>query len=1479
VAAWFARRFPDGPTEPQAQGWAEIAAGRHTLIAAPTGSGKTLAAFLVCIDRIYRTHEAAVAEAAVPVAAAGPAGAARGDGADSGPEPAAGPQVVYVSPLKALAVDIWQNLERPLREIAETAADLGLSAPDLRVAVRTGDTAAAERAAMLKRPPDFLITTPESLYLLVTAERGRAMLAPAATVIVDEIHAVAGNKRGSHLALTLERLEYLTTGPLQRIGLSATQRPIQTVARLLVGAGPERSNPDGSPRCAIVDTGHRRDLDLALELPDDELGAVASAEHMAAILDMIAAHVQEHRTTLVFVNTRRLAERVAHQLGERLGEDQVAAHHGSLSRDRRQRVETRLRSGDLRALVATASLELGIDIGPVELVCQIGSPRSFATLLQRVGRSNHTRTGTPSGRLYPTSRDELVECAALLRGARSGRLDALQVPAGPLDILAQQMIAECAAADWAEDELLALFRRAAPFAELTAGDFGVVAELVSDGISTGRGRRAAYLHRDQVGGRLRGRRGARLAALTSGGAIPELGDFRVLAEPDGTLVGTVNEDWAIESMAGDVFLLGTTSWRIRRVEPGIVRVEDARGAPPSVPFWLGEAPGRTMELSEEVCAIRQGVGLRVADGRRAEAAGWLEAECGLGADAAETIVAYLAAGLAQLGVLPDMDTIVLERFFDEAGGMQLVGHAPFGARLNRALGLALRKRFCVTFDFELQAAASDDAILLSLGPQHSFPLERVPKFLASRTVEDVVRQAVLTSPMFASRWRWNLNRSLAVLRMRGGKKNPPAIQRMEADDIMAAVFPTLAACQENVAPGPLEIPDHPIVRQTLDDCLREAMDIDGLKDLLGQIESGQVNVVVRDTTEPSVLAHEILNGKPFTYLDDAPLEERRSRAVPLRRGLPVEAHELGRLDPDAIERVAAQVRPEPRDADELHDLLMTVVAHRPEPHWQPLFDSLVASRRAVTVRPATTVGELWAPVERRPAVEVLFPGAAFEPDHPCPVPSRLPDQDAAAADSLRGHLECRGPSSVTELSEATGLPETLVIRGLARLEAEGFAIRGEFTAPGAAEYCARRLLARIHVYTRQRLRREIEPVSARDFMRFLMRWQHVADGTRREGRFGVLAVIEQLQGYETAAGVWESAVLASRVEGYRRDWLDELCLSGQVAWGRLTVRDPQADPGDPRPRSAYLPDPGPLRNGQADQRSGRNGQPGPESRHDGQLSPAARRSGLTPSRATPITLTIRDDLPWLLAAARGDLQPAEPGPGRTRDILDALARHGALFRPDLASVTGRLPYEVEEALWDGVARGLVTADGFRAVRSLLRRGGRDNAFGRRGLRRGLRGGGSSAAAGGSAGRWSLLPAPAAAPDRDELAEAIAEQLIARWGVIFRDLAAREHLAVPWREILWALRRMEARGTVRGGRFVTGFSGEQFAHADAIDVLRTARKQPRNGETITISAADPLNLTGVVLPGPRIPAIGASTVTYTDGAVPAATTAQAIGEPA
>jgi ATP-dependent helicase Lhr and Lhr-like helicase len=1366
VRAWFERRFPAGPTEPQAEGWREVAAGGHTLIAAPTGSGKTLAAFLVCIDRLYR---------GVPVT---------------------GPQVVYVSPLKALATDIHQNLEAPLREIAAVAAELGLDAPAIRVAVRTGDTAAAERTAMLKNPPDILITTPESLYLLVTAERSRSMLRGTRTVIVDEIHAVAVNKRGSHLALTLERLAHVAEGPVQRVGLSATVRPIEAVARLLVGAGEDRDNPDGTPQCAIVDSGHRRQLDLALELPDDELGAVATGEQMAQILDMIAGHVAGHRTTLVFVNTRSMAERVAHQLGERLGEElgaQVAAHHGSLSKGRRQRVEARLRAGDLRALVATASLELGIDIGPVEMVCQIGSPRSIATFLQRVGRSNHTRTGTPAGRLYPTSRDELVECAALLRGVRRGRLDALVIPERPLDILAQQMVAESAAEQWAEGELLSLARRAAPFRDLSREDFDDVAELLAEGIRTGRGRRAYYLHRDQVNGTVKARRGARLAALTSGGAIPELGDFRVIAEPDEVQVGSVHEEWATESRPGDVFLLGTHSWRIHRVQPGTVRVTDAHGAPPSVPFWQGEAPGRTRELSEEVSELRQAV----ADREPAEARRWLEAECGIGQAAVDTIIAYLRAGLAALGALPTMNAIILERFFDEAGGMQLIGHAPFGARVNRAFGLALRKRFCVTFDFELQAAASDNAILLSLGPQHSFPLDRVPKFLASKTVEQVVRQAVLTSPLFQARWRWNLNTSLTVLRMRGGRKNPPAIQRMEADDLMAAVFPTLAACQENVPPGPIKIPDHPLVRQTLEDCLHEAMDIDGLREVVAGIEAGRITVITRDTTEPSVLAHEILNGMPYTFLDEeTEAANRRSRQVRLPRGLPVEARDLARLDPAAIERVTEQVRPQPRDADELHDVLMTLYVVRPRQEWREWFGELAAAGRAGEITAGT--GTLWCATERRP---------------------KLMDAESTAAEMLRGHLDVRGPSTAGELAEATALGVSEVTLALIQLENEGFALRGHFTDPqGPEEFCARRVLTRIHAYTRQRKRREVEPVTARDFMRFLLCWQHVTPDTRREGSRGVLAVVEQLQGFELAAGAWEKAILPARVTGYRREWLDEVCLDGGIAWGRLSVRE---EPDE-------LP-----------------------------------RRGLTPSRATPITLTIRDDLAWLLRAARGDRRPAEPGPGRTRDVIDALTERGALFQTDLAAMTGRLPGEIEDALWDGVARGLVTADGFRAVRSLFaQRALAQSALGRHRLRRG------SQLTSRTAGRWSLLPEPVADCDPDELAEAVAEQLAVRWGVVFRDLLVRENMAVPWREVLWAFRRMEARGTVSGGRFVNGFSGEQFAHPDAVSLLREIRKRPRDGETVTLSAADPLNLAGVVLPGARIPAVASNSVSYTDGALAA-----------
>jgi ATP-dependent Lhr-like helicase len=1417
VAAWFADRFTEGPTEAQAQGWPLVQSGSDVLIAAPTGSGKTLAGFLMAIDEAYRAHQA-------------------------GEDVRGHTRVVYVSPLKALAVDVQQNLERPLAGIAEHAERLGLAVAPITVAVRTGDTPASARAAMVKGPPTILVTTPESLYLYLTAERSRETLSRVRTVIIDEIHALARDKRGSHLALSLERLEHVQKeGRSQRVGLSATQRPIEVTARLLGGAEAtthlqsDGASPVPPPSPArhveIVDCGHRRHLRVSIELPEQELAAVLSQEQMGELVNQIAAHVKGHRTTLVFVNTRRLAERLAHLLGEVLGTDQVSAHHGSLSAERRKRTEARLRAGDLRALVATASLELGIDIGPVELACQVGSPRAIATFLQRVGRSNHSRHGVPEGILFPTTRDELVECAALLGAVHKGRLDAVLPPVAPLDILAQQVIAEVAAAGECDEEgLYELVRRSAPYGGLSRTDFDAVVELASEGIATGRGARMAFLHRDRVNSVLRPRRGARLAALTSGGAIPEIGDYRVVAEPDDIFVGTVNEDFAIESMAGDVFLLGTHSWRIRRVTAGEVRVTDAEGARPTIPFWVGEAPSRTAELSEEVSQLRRAVATELSQGDAGAAVRYLEETCGLEADAAQQVVAYLGVGLEQLGVMPSQNDVVFERFFDDAGGMQLVVHAPFGGRVNRGFGLALRKRFCVTFDFELQAAANDDAVILSLGPQHSFPLSSASRLLHPNTVKATLEQAVLASPMFTSRWRWDLSRSLAILRFRGGKKNPLPVQRMEADDLMAAVFPALAACQENTPPGPIELPDHVIVRQVIHDCLHEAMDVDGLRHVVASLHSGEITAHFVDSVEPSVLSHEIVNSEPYTYLDDAPLEERRARQVQLRRGLPVEARDLSRLSPDALEKVRAEVAPAPRDAEELHELLLSTLVHRPRDEWRSWFDELTSASRAMVV------SGLWCATERREWVGSLFPGAEFQPDFHLPSrPGQAGageiDADVAVALLVRGHLELTGPVTVDALAARCTLSPGRILVGLVRLETEGFAMQGRFDAAlgDAQQWCARHLLARVHGYTQNRLRREVKPVSAQQFMRFLLRWQHVADGTLRQGRAGLLSVIEQLQGWELAAGAWEEAILPARVEGYQRRWLEDLCLSGEVTWGRLSLRAPGND--------------------------------GP-----------SRRGASTPSRATPVTFTLRSDLPWLMLAKRGDAVPEEPPHGAGREVLDALRAHGAMFASDLPGATGRLPAEVQEGLWDLVARGIVTADGFTSVRSLFARrddwarrhlperrrlGLRPNPATRRALRQP------------GEGRWALLSgagAPIPAMPTDELAEQVAGQLLARWGVVFWDLAAHEDLAVPWREVLWALRRFEARGTARGGRFVTGFAGEQYALAEALDELRHVTRSERKGELARLSAADPLNLSGVILAGKRVPALRSNSIFLRDGLI-------------
>ena len=1460
--------------------------------------------------------------------------------------------VVYISPLKALSSDIQRNLEAPLDGIREVAREMGILPPEIRTALRTGDTTQAARAAILRHAPHILITTPESLYLMLTSERSRALLCNVRTVIVDELHALMRDKRGSHLMLTLARLDALCERRPIRVGLSATVHPIQDAARYLVGTA--KVAADGTPDCTIVDVGHQRDLDLAIEVPPADLQAVAAGEQWGDIYDRIAALINEHRTTLVFVNTRRMAERIAHNLGERLGEEHVAAHHGSLSKDRRLRLEQRLKNGEMRAIVATASLELGIDVGTVDLVCQIGSPRAITTFLQRIGRSGHALGLTSRGRLFATTRDELLECAALIRAVRNGRLDRVEPPVAPLDILAQQIVAECACREWDEDALYDLVRGATPFAALSREDYDDVIEMLSEGAAPRVGRGRALLHRDRINRTLRGRRAARITAITCGGAIPEVADYRVILDPDETFIGTVNEDWAIESMAGDVFVLGSHSWKIRRVESarGVLRVEDAQGRPPSIPFWLGEAPGRTWELSEEVSRLRRDIaerlpGLTPASGHPSPRCGegsvttagvdggassgrgeakmsplpsdlgdrslpenplplwervaptapgegsgrrqhsinpvplparvredaarrpgegptvWLQRECALDALGAQQIVDYVAAEQAALGIVPSDTDIVFERFFDDAGGMQLVVHAPFGGRVNRGFGLALRKRFCVNFDFELQAAATDDAVVLSMGPQHSFPLEDAFSFVRANNVRTSLEQAILYAPMWGARWRWNATRSLQVLRSNAGKQVPPPIQRMRSDDLLAAVFPEQVGCQENLT-GPLQIPDHPLTRQTVRDCLHEAMDVDRLEEVFEKIERGEIRMHARDTTEPSPFAHEILNAKPYAFLDNAPLEERRTRAVSLRRTLPESQRDLGQLDAAAIDRVRDEARPDPRDADELHDLLLNVVslpahltpafghpsprrgegistsgsaevrgaASTPSDPAPPLdgverglggevqfwLQTLIAANRASIVR--SPIGDFWFAAEHLRSIEQLYPGAQIDP------PVRLPDhidaatptrEDAVLA-AVRGHMEYLGPATADGIATMLGFTIGEVTSALARLEGEGIVLRGSFTPnTNIEEWCDRRLLARIHRLTLDRLRSEIEPVTAQDFMRYLFARQHVAGPRRLEGKRGVLEAIAQLQGFEVAAVAWERDVLPMRVVNYNPQWLDELCLAGDVAWARLSLKKTSATGG----------------------------------------------RGSSPQRATPITLALRRDLGRLLEAVRAVQQPDDPTTGAAAATLDALRQHGALFFEDLAAASRQLPAQLEEALWDLVARGLASGDGFQSLRQIMTPAGSSRA---RSARRHSRQAGTRLPRSTSPqGRWSIVhrfqPEPSPA---DELAQSVAEQLLARYGVVFRDLVARENFAVPWRDVVRALRRMEARGTARGGRFVAGFIGEQYALPEAIEGLRRTRREERSGDIVRISAADPLNLAGIITPGARVAALHTNAVIFRDG---------------
>ncbi|MEM8569866.1 MAG: DEAD/DEAH box helicase [Pseudomonadota bacterium] len=1349
----------------QKRAWRAISDGGHTLVAAPTGTGKTLAGFLPGINALIQE------------------GAAR-------PLPNQ-TRIVYVSPLKALGRDIEKNLAEPLAGLADR---FGV---EITTAVRTGDTSANARARMLRLPPHILVTTPEGLYALVTGQGGRKMLSTVKTVIVDEIHALVPDRRGAHLALTLERLEALA-GPFQRIGLSATVNPTDRVASFLAGA--ERD-------CTIVDTVRPREFDIQIETPGSPLLAITEGEAMEEVYDRICELAAEHRTTLVFVNSRRQCERVSHNLAQRLGSENVAAHHGSLAPPLRLHAEERLKTGKLRCLVATASLELGLDIGNVDLVVQLGATKRISTFLQRVGRSNHRAGGVPKAKLFALTRDELAECVALIRCAQRGDLDAIHIPDAPLDVLAQQIVAETATGEVSLDALYRRTVRAWPWRNLLRSRFDAVVEMVAKGFPTERGRRGILIGLNRSERTAAARKGAKLLAIASGGSIPDTGDYKVRLEPQGVVVGAIAEDFAIHQMPGHVLQLGSNTWRVLQVSSGEVRVEGAPGEAPYMPVWFGESPARSTELSEEVTRIREEIAA-APDADFAVASlscDWLNDS------AARQLVAYLRAGQEAIGRMPSARCVVTERFTDLTGNEQIVVHAPFGQRINRAWALCLRHLLGSEHGVEIQAAATDDGFLLSLPGDVRFAASETLGRVSAATVTDLLTQAVLDVPMFAIRWRWAAARALMVPRMRGGKRVPPHIQRTNADELLLSAFPGLRTGQPmrveakmggaraaRAAAADHAVPDTPLVQQSLDDCLHDAMNLDGLILLLERIEAGDLELHHIDRPSPSPMAFNVLTAKPPAFLDNGALMDRRARNVssgPKHLDVAADVAVL----PEAVARVRQEVTPEIESEDDLslHLSLAGVLSEADDPHFKATLETLAEAGRAVSFR-APNGASLWAAPERVGELAAAFPELGESGEDPV----------SSLASVLRGRLETSGPISLTEIATPLGLDTAAAQAALGRLTEEGHVLAGQFDPdkPGETVWCDRRVLSRIERLTRNHLRAEVEPVSLRDFYRFLLRWHGLTPETRRQGRTALAEALDQLDGTVAPAGAWEPDVLAPRVARYETDDLDALCLNGQFGWGRLSAIEGKAKL----------------------------------------------------ARTTPISIFRAEHAPlWRALGTEGAEVTLSH---RAKKVLAAFEAEGAAFAPQIERSIRMMRSDFEAGLAELVALGLMTADSFAGLRALLA-----NPTKMRVSRLDL-------IANTNAGRWSLLPAPDPLTDPvayEEAVERYARTLLRRYGVVVRTVVAREATRVRWLDLLRVLRRMEARGEVRGGYFVAGAGGEHFALPEALPMLRKVRASEAEGELAVLAATDPINLTGILEGTTRVPARPETFILVRDGQAVAA----------